>query len=115
MLLSAGIGRRAAIAPGPGSGTLSTVELSAPTTSERRYDDLEQRARAELVLERDGPVLRVLGLEVVVHRVAADRAVGVAPAASSRSDTCGCTASAAALTVFAKKNGSVCASACCTL
>ena len=36
MLASCGTGRRGPIAPGPGSGTLRTVELSAPTIAERR-------------------------------------------------------------------------------
>ncbi len=36
MFASCGTGRRGPIAPGPGSGTLRTVELSAPTIAERR-------------------------------------------------------------------------------
>ena len=76
MLANCGTGRRGPIGPGPGSGTLRTVELSAPTIAERR------KLTSTIVVEvswrwtRDGIVLRVLRPEILVHRVAADGAVG---------------------------------------
>ena len=36
MFASCGPGRRGPMAPGPGVGTFSTVELSAPTIADRR-------------------------------------------------------------------------------
>ena len=84
---------------------------------DRRAEEahLDHRRRRDLALHRDRVVLRVLGPEIPVHRAAADGAVGRGRAARWTMFCVGCTASAAAVTVFAKKNGSVEASACWTL
>src|ERR1700716_4336464 len=74
MLVSWGTGRRGPIAPEAGTGTFRTVELSAPVIVDRKKLTSTTVVRVNS-RHGDGGGLGILGLEVVVHRTAADRAV----------------------------------------